>query len=79
MKRSKPLGSWPDDQIRYLLSAPLAAVEDKLAQLDERPHRFTSINAGIPAFREIVGRTAMPQPVMTTFPMNALIHRPWGT
>ncbi|MEV5240166.1 hypothetical protein AB0K89_13810 [Streptomyces cinnamoneus] len=36
----------------------LAAAENKLAQLDERHRRATTINLGIPTFREIAGRTA---------------------
>ncbi|MET9241219.1 hypothetical protein [Nonomuraea sp. NPDC003709] len=36
----------------------LAAAEDKLAQLDERARRATTIHLGMPAFPDIVGRTA---------------------
>jgi integrase len=40
------------------LRTSLAHAEDKLAQLDQRARRATTINLGIPAFREIAGRTA---------------------
>jgi hypothetical protein len=36
----------------------LAAAENKLAQLDKRRRRAATINLGIPAFREVAGRTA---------------------
>jgi transcription elongation GreA/GreB family factor len=41
------------------LRVSLAAAEGKLAQLDERVRRATTINLGIPAFREVTGRTAV--------------------
>jgi hypothetical protein len=40
------------------LRISLAAARDKLAQLDERTRRANVVNLGIPAFRDIVGRTA---------------------
>ena len=40
------------------LRVSLAAARDKLAQLDERNRRASTVNLGIPAFRDIVGRTA---------------------
>jgi hypothetical protein len=40
------------------LRVSLAAAEGKLAQLDERQRRATTVNLGIPTFREIAGRTA---------------------
>ena len=36
----------------------LAAAEGKLAQLDERARRATTINLGMPSFPAIAGRTA---------------------
>ncbi|WP_433259701.1 recombinase (plasmid) [Streptosporangium sp. CA-135522] len=36
----------------------LAAAEHKLAQLDERARRATTIHLGMPTFPNIVGRTA---------------------
>jgi integrase len=41
------------------LHVSLAAAKNKLAQLDERRRRATTINLGIPAFREVAGRTAI--------------------
>ena len=41
------------------LRASLAHAQDKLAQLDERARRTTTINLGIPVFHEIVGREAV--------------------
>lgn len=38
------------------LRVSLAATENKLSQLDDRRHRATTINLGIPTFREIAGR-----------------------
>lgn len=35
-----------------------AAAEAKIAQLDERARRATTIHLGMPAFPDIVGRTA---------------------
>lgn len=40
------------------LRVGLAVAEGKLAQFDERARRAISINLGIPAYREIAGRTA---------------------
>jgi Phage integrase family len=40
------------------LGVSLAAAEGKLAQLDERARKAATVNLGIPAFREIAGRTA---------------------
>jgi hypothetical protein len=40
------------------LRTSLAHAQEKLSQLDERARRATTINLGIPAFREIAGRTA---------------------
>lgn len=40
------------------LHVSLAAAENKLAQLDERRRRATTITLGIPTFREVAGRTA---------------------
>ena len=40
------------------LRVSLSAAEGKLAQLDERAHRAATINLGMPAFPDIVGRTA---------------------
>jgi integrase len=40
------------------LRVSLAHAQDKLAQLDERARRASTINLGIPVYREIVGRTA---------------------
>jgi integrase len=40
------------------LRTSLTHAEDKLAQLDERARRATTVSLGIPAFREIAGRTA---------------------
>jgi hypothetical protein len=40
------------------LGVSLAAAEDKLAQLDQRARRATTINLGVPTFGEITGRTA---------------------
>jgi hypothetical protein len=40
------------------LRTSLVHAEDKLAQLDQRARRATTINLGIPAFREIAGRAA---------------------
>ncbi|MEU4235636.1 site-specific integrase [Nonomuraea sp. NPDC026600] len=37
----------------------LAAAEDKLAQLDERARRATTIHLGMPSFPDIAGRTAV--------------------
>ncbi|MDX3526965.1 site-specific integrase [Streptomyces sp. ID05-39B] len=42
------------------LRVSLAATESKLAQLDDRRRRATTISLGIPTFREITGRTATP-------------------
>jgi hypothetical protein len=39
------------------LRVSLAGAEGKLAQLDDRARRASAINLGIPAFREIAGRT----------------------
>jgi len=41
------------------LKVSLAGAEQELAQVDERAHRATTINLGIPAFREIAGRIAV--------------------
>ncbi|MFC7645923.1 site-specific integrase [Streptosporangium lutulentum] len=40
------------------LQVSRAAAEGKLAQLDERARRATTINLGMPSFPEIAGRTA---------------------
>jgi hypothetical protein len=40
------------------LRVSLAAADGKLAQLDERARRVTTISLGIPTYREIAGRTA---------------------
>jgi hypothetical protein len=40
------------------LRVSLAATNSKLAQLGERTRRATTINLGIPAFRDIAGRSA---------------------
>jgi hypothetical protein len=40
------------------LRVSLAAARDKLIQLDERTRRANTVSLGIPAFRDIVGRTA---------------------
>ncbi|MDJ1136851.1 tyrosine-type recombinase/integrase [Streptomyces iconiensis] len=39
------------------LKVSLAGAVQKLAQLDERSHRGTTVNLGMPAFREIAGQT----------------------
>ncbi len=39
------------------LKVSLAGAEQKLAQVDERAHRATTVNLGIPAFRDIASRT----------------------
>lgn len=49
------------------LRVSLAGAEGKLAQLAERTRQTSVINLGIPAFREIVGRTAA-LPAVTTRP-----------
>ncbi|MFI0451808.1 hypothetical protein [Actinomadura sp. 6N118] len=41
------------------LRVSLAATEGKLAQLDNRVRRAATINLGIPAFREIAGRSTL--------------------
>ncbi|WP_371664743.1 hypothetical protein [Streptomyces sp. NBC_00280] len=38
------------------LRVSLAATENRVSQLDDRRHRATTINLGIPTFREIAGR-----------------------
>lgn len=47
------------------LRVSLAAAQGKLAQLDERRRRATTINLGIPAFGDVAGRatTAPRRPV----------------
>ncbi|MEU6721313.1 recombinase [Nonomuraea sp. NPDC046802] len=40
------------------LNIYLAAAEQKLAQLDERARRATTIHLGMPSFLDIAGRTA---------------------
>jgi hypothetical protein len=40
------------------LRVSLAAADAKLVQLDDRARRTTTISLGIPAFRDIAGRTA---------------------
>ncbi|MGY3061483.1 hypothetical protein ACVWZD_005781 [Streptomyces sp. TE3672] len=39
------------------LKVSLAGAEQKLAQLDERARRTTTVNLGIPAFCDIASRT----------------------
>ncbi|WP_206305399.1 integrase [Actinacidiphila soli] len=39
------------------LKVSLAGAVQKLAQLDERTRRTTTVNLGIPAFRDVAGRT----------------------
>ena len=41
------------------LKVSLAGAEQKLAQLDQRARRTATINLGLPAFRDIAGRTAL--------------------
>jgi hypothetical protein len=47
------------------LRVSLAAADAKLAQLDDRARRATTISLGIPAFRDIAGRTAAAPPRAT--------------
>ncbi|WNV84919.1 site-specific integrase [Umezawaea sp. Da 62-37] len=42
------------------LRVSLAAAQDKLAQLDDRSRRSTTVTLGLPAFADIAGRTASP-------------------
>lgn len=42
------------------LKVSLAGTEQKLAQLDEQARRTTTVNLGLPAFRDIAGCTALP-------------------
>ena len=42
------------------LRVSLAAARDKLAQLDDRARRSTTVALGLPAFADIAGRTAGP-------------------
>jgi len=41
------------------LKVSLAGAEQKLAQLDQRARRTATINLGLPAFRDVAGRTAL--------------------
>ena len=41
------------------LKVSLAGAEQKLAQLDQRARRTATVNLGLPAFRDIAGRTAL--------------------
>ena len=41
------------------LKVSLAGAEQKLAQLDQRSRRAAIVNLGLPAFRDIAGRTAL--------------------
>ena len=47
------------------LRVSLAAADAKLAQLDDRARRAATISLGIPAFRDIAGRTAAAPPRAT--------------
>jgi len=49
------------------LKVSLAGAEQKLAQLDQRSRRTATVNRGLPAFRDIAGRTA-PLPERPTMP-----------
>ena len=41
------------------LKVSLAGAEHKLAQMDQRARRTATVNLGMPAFRDIAGRTAL--------------------
>jgi hypothetical protein len=41
------------------LKVSLAGAEHKLAQLDQRARRTATVNLGLPAFRDIAGRTTL--------------------
>ncbi|GAA3407793.1 hypothetical protein [Streptosporangium vulgare] len=61
VSRCLPLLQHP---LQYLgaegLGVSLAAANAKLTQLDERSRRASTINLEMPAFPEIIGRTANP-------------------
>jgi hypothetical protein len=40
------------------LKVSLAGANDKLAQLDRRTHRHSSVHLGMPGFLDVAGRTA---------------------
>jgi integrase len=56
--RHRSLADGPGPGDAEGLRVSLAAARDKLAQLDERNRRASTVNLGIPAFRDIVGRIA---------------------
>jgi hypothetical protein len=53
------------------LKVSLAGAEQKLDQLDQRARRTTTINLGLPAFRDIAARTAL-LPQRPTTPRSCL-------
>ena len=45
------------DRIPLSLKVSLAGADQKLAQLDQRSRRAATVSLGLPAFRDIAGRT----------------------